>query len=140
MTARAARRIVVALLGRLHTGELTIVEGGRRHVFGAGVPRATVEVHSERFWAALLHGSRGLAESYADGLWDSPDLAAVIRVAARNVDTLDELRRRIAPVRGPVAAGPRDRRAQHAARAAAATSPPTTTSATSSTSSCSTRR
>jgi len=74
MTARAARRIVLALLGRLHAGELTIVESGRRHVFGAGVPRATVEVHSERFWPALLHGSRGLAESYADGLWDSPDL------------------------------------------------------------------
>ena len=101
MTVRAARRIVLALLGRLHAGELTIVESGRRHVFGASVPRATVEVHSERFWPALLHGSRGLAESYADGLWDSPDLPAVIRVAARNVDTLDELRRRIAPVRGP---------------------------------------
>ena len=76
MTARAARRVVLALLGRLHTGELTVVEGRRRHVFGAGVPRATIEVHSERFWPALLHGSRGLAESYADGLWDSPDLPA----------------------------------------------------------------
>ncbi|MEA2382201.1 MAG: cyclopropane-fatty-acyl-phospholipid synthase [Solirubrobacteraceae bacterium] len=101
MTARAARRVVLAVLARLHTGQLTIVEGGRRHVLGAGTPRAVVEVRSERFWPALLHGSRGLAESYADGLWESPDLAAVIRVAARNVDRLDDLRRRIAPVRGP---------------------------------------
>ena len=139
MTARAARRIVVALLGRLHTGELTIVEGGRRHVFGAGVPRATVEVHSERFWAALLHGSRGLAESYADGLWDSPDLAAVIRVAARNVDTSTSCvggSRRS----GDRGSGPTGSSRATRPRAAAATSPPTTTSATSSTSSCSTRR
>jgi cyclopropane-fatty-acyl-phospholipid synthase len=101
MTKRAARRVVLAVLARLHTGELTIVDGAHRHVFGAGAPRGVVEVRSERFWTALLHGSRGLAESYADGLWESPDLAAVIRVAARNVDCLDDLRRRIAPVRGP---------------------------------------
>ena len=101
MTGRAARPLVLALLGRLHTGELTIVEGARRHVVGAGVPRATVVVRSPRFWPALLHGSRGLAEAYADGLWDSPDLPAVIRVAARNADILDRVRRRVAPVRGP---------------------------------------
>ena len=50
-----------------------------RHVFGAGAPHATVDVHAPRAWRALLRGSRGLAESYADGLWDSPDLTAVIR-------------------------------------------------------------
>jgi cyclopropane-fatty-acyl-phospholipid synthase len=101
MTERAARRAVLGLLTRLRAGRLEIVEGGTRHVFGAGAPRAVVEVRSPRFWPALLHGSRGLAESYADGHWDSPDLPAVIRVAARNVDMLDAVRRRIAPVRGP---------------------------------------
>ncbi len=102
MTERAARAIALAVLRRMHTGELTIVERGERHVLGpGGVPRGTVEVLDERFWSALLHGSRGLAEAYAEGLWESPDLAAVIRVAARNVDALDEVRRRIAPVRGP---------------------------------------
>jgi len=101
MTEHAARRLALAVLGRLPTGELTIVEGGRRHVLGAGAPRGTVEVRSGRFWSALLHGSRGLAEAYADGHWESPDLAAVIRVAARNIGPLDTLRRRIAPVRGP---------------------------------------
>ena len=101
MTERAARRLVLGLLGRLHAGRLTIAEGSRRHVFGTGAPAATVEVRSPRFGPALLHGSRGLAESYADGLWESPDLAAVIRVGARNVDVLDDVRRRVAPVRGP---------------------------------------
>jgi cyclopropane-fatty-acyl-phospholipid synthase len=101
VTERAARRVVLGLLARLRAGRLEIVEGDRRHVFGTGSPRGVVEVRSPRFWPALLHGSRGLAESYADGLWESPDLTAVIRVAARNVDRLDAVRRRIAPVRGP---------------------------------------
>ena len=49
-----------------------------------------------------LTGSRGLAEAYARGLWDSPDLTALVRLAARNAAGLDRLRARIAPVRVPV--------------------------------------
>ena len=49
-----------------------------------------------------MHGSRGLADAYADGLWDSPDLVALVRLAARNAAGLDRLRRRLAPVRGPI--------------------------------------
>ena len=48
-----------------------------------------------------MRGSRGLAESYAQGLWDSPDLVAVIRLAARNVEVLDRWRARLTPVRTP---------------------------------------
>ena len=59
-----------------------------------GSPHATVVVRSPRAWRALLRGSRGLAESYAAGHWDTPDLTAVIRVAARNAPVLDAWRRR----------------------------------------------
>ena len=34
-------------------------------------------------WRMLLRGSRGLADAYENGLWDSPDLVSVIRLAAR---------------------------------------------------------
>ncbi len=98
---RIARRIVLALLGRIHTGQLVVLDGDERHVFGRGSPCATVEILDPRAWRRLLRGSRGLGTAYADGLWDTPDLTAVIRVAARNVTTLDELRRRLAPVRAP---------------------------------------
>ena len=101
MTERAARRLCSAVLERLRVGQITVVEDGARRTFGSGAPAATIDVRSPRFWPALLHGSRGLAEAYADGLWNSPDLTAVVRVAARNVDAIDELRRRLAPVRGP---------------------------------------
>ncbi|MHB1467704.1 MAG: class I SAM-dependent methyltransferase, partial [Solirubrobacteraceae bacterium] len=49
----------------------------------------------------LLRGSIGLAESYAQGLWDSPDLARVIALAARNAGALDAARRAFAPLRAP---------------------------------------
>ena len=102
MTARLARAAVLALLERIRTGRLTIVEGSRRTDLGpGGAPAATVEVRSPALWPVLLRGSRGLAESYADGLWETPDLAAVIRVAARNVGIADAVRRRLAPVREP---------------------------------------
>ena len=106
MTAmqRIARRIVLGLLQRLRSGQLTIVEEGRRLVLGRGSPQATVQVCSPRLWPRLRHGSRGMAEAYADGLWESPDLTAVVRVAARNAQGLDRWRRRLAPVRVPLQA------------------------------------
>ena len=98
-----ARRIVHGVLQRLGAGQLTVVEDGQTLVFGHGAPRATVRVHSPLAWRALLlRGSRGLAESYVDGHWDTPDLTDVVRVAARNVEALDEARRRLSFARVPL--------------------------------------
>ena len=105
MIEAAARRAAFAVLARLRVGQLTVVEDGRAHVFGAGAPQATVVVRSPRVWPALARGGRGLAESYVAGLWDAEDLTAVIRVAARNVDALDAVRRRVAPVWAPIQRG-----------------------------------
>jgi cyclopropane-fatty-acyl-phospholipid synthase len=99
-----ARGIVLGLLGRLRSGQLTVVEGERRLVLGHGSPQATVQVRSPRLWSGLLHGSRGMAEAYMHGLWESPDLTAVVRVAARNAGSLDEWRRWLAPARVPLQA------------------------------------
>ncbi|QEC49579.1 class I SAM-dependent methyltransferase [Baekduia soli] len=101
MTERAARAVVLSILRRIEVGRLTVVEGPQRHVFGHGAPEATMSIRSDRAWVALLRGSLGLAESYRDGLWDSPDLTALVRVAARNVTKLDEVRRRMTPLREP---------------------------------------
>ena len=131
MTARVARRLVMALLKRIRVGQLTVIEDGGETVFGSGAPQATVHVHSPRAWPQLARGSRGMGSSYADGLWDTPDLTAVIRVAARNVGghrrgpPPADLRARALPAR------PRRVHAQHAAAQPARTSPRTTTSATS---------
>lgn len=100
-----ARRIVLGLLTRLRSGELTIVEGQERLSFGECVPerplRATIEVHAPRFYRSLLHGSVGVGESYMDGLWDCRDLVALTRLAALNVRPLDGARRVLAPLTIP---------------------------------------
>lgn len=104
MNERFARTAIFALLRQLRVGRLSVIEDGVRHEFGPGgpgAPDATIAIRSPRAWPVLLRGSRGLAESYMDGLWDSPDLPAVIRVAARNIGFLDVIRRRMTPVREP---------------------------------------
>jgi len=102
MTRRVSRWLVSVLLRRIRVGSLLVVEGDERRVYGSGAPIATVRLHSSRVWPMLLRGSRGLAEALAQGLWDSPDLVALIRLAARNAGGLDRLRARLAPVRGPL--------------------------------------
>ena len=130
MIERVARGLVCALLERIESGQLTLVEGGARRVFGSGSPQATVVVRDPAVWPALARGGKGLAETYVDGLWDSPDVTAVIEVAARNLHGIDR-----DPARadaGARAVAARRARCWSATRrcARARTSPPTTTSAT----------
>jgi cyclopropane-fatty-acyl-phospholipid synthase len=103
---RVARAIVLGLLRKIHGGELTIVEDSERFTFGDTTGthplKVTVQVHSPRFYRALLRGSVGLCESYMDGLWECADLVTLTRIAALNVSALDNLRRVLAPVLIPV--------------------------------------
>ena len=118
---RIARAISLGVLrSQMRAGQLTIVEGATPLVLGGGSPQATIQVRSPGFWPMLLRGSRGMAEAYMDGLWDSPDLTAVVRVAARNAGEIDEWRRRFAPARVPlqVARGIRSRNTRARSRRA----------------------
>jgi cyclopropane-fatty-acyl-phospholipid synthase len=101
MSARAFRRLASLLLRRIRVGSLVVVEGDERRTYGSGAPAATLDVRTPQMWPMLLRGSRGLAESYAQGLWDSPDLVAVIRLAARNASILDRVRALLSPLRTP---------------------------------------
>ncbi|PKL94702.1 MAG: SAM-dependent methyltransferase [Gammaproteobacteria bacterium HGW-Gammaproteobacteria-8] len=58
---------------------------------GAG-PVGVVTVHDGRFWRMLATGgSVGAGEAYVAGLWDSPDLVAVVRALAANRNVLDRM-------------------------------------------------
>jgi cyclopropane-fatty-acyl-phospholipid synthase len=87
-----------ALLRQIRVGRLVVVEGRRRRAFGSGAPAATIILRSPQFWRMLMRGSRGLAESYTRGMWESPDLVAVIRLAARNAVLIDRVRAWTGPV------------------------------------------
>jgi len=83
-------------------GSLVIVEAsGRRRRLGNGSPEATMVLHSDDAWAAFLGGSIRLADAYAQGLWTSPDLVALIRLAARNMPAIDRARTRLLPLTRP---------------------------------------
>jgi cyclopropane-fatty-acyl-phospholipid synthase len=103
---RLARAIIDRLLRRVRAGTLTIVEpGGGQLTYGTGGPAvgpaARVTLRSPRAWRKVLRGSLGLADSYVEGLWDSPDLVGVIRLAARNAALTDRARRRLLPLTRP---------------------------------------
>jgi cyclopropane-fatty-acyl-phospholipid synthase len=107
VTARAARAAVLGVLERLRGGQLMLHEpGGIVHRLGiadgADPLRVRAEIRDARAWTGLLRGSVGLAESYAAGHWDTSDLVALVRLAARNMPALDRLRDRWRPLLRPV--------------------------------------
>ena len=78
------------ILGRIRAGQLTVIEDDRETVLRHRRAPGHVHIHDPKAWPHFLRGSRGLGTAYMDGLWDTPDLTAVIRVAARNVDRIDD--------------------------------------------------
>jgi cyclopropane-fatty-acyl-phospholipid synthase len=97
-----SRRLLTLLMRRIGVGTLVLTEGSKQHSFGSGSPVARARVHSRRLWPMLLRGSNGMADAYGQGLWDSPDLVALIRLGARNASTLDRLSRRFAVILRPL--------------------------------------
>jgi cyclopropane-fatty-acyl-phospholipid synthase len=87
-----ARDAVFRMLSRIRQGALELVcpEGTRFFGEADADLRACVAVHNDRFFSRLLWGGDDAAgDSYVDGDWSSPDLIAVIRLAARNQGRLE---------------------------------------------------
>jgi cyclopropane-fatty-acyl-phospholipid synthase len=99
---RLARGLAHLVLRRLGAGRIEVVENGSRRGFGpeAAPLRATVTIHDPAAWRSLLRGSVGLGESYVDGLWETDDLVALMRIAARELRQLDGLRGVVVRPRG----------------------------------------
>jgi cyclopropane-fatty-acyl-phospholipid synthase len=87
-----ARKIFFESLRHLRGGYLEIVCPDETYTFGQANSelRAMAVVHDERFFVRALTGADiGMGESYMDGDWTTPDLVALVRVAVRNLRTLD---------------------------------------------------
>jgi cyclopropane-fatty-acyl-phospholipid synthase len=86
------------VLRRVHDGRFVLVDADGEHATGpedSGL-HARIDVHDPAVYLAALKGSRGLARTYADGLWDCDDLVAMVRIAARAMDRVDPWRARLA--------------------------------------------
>jgi cyclopropane-fatty-acyl-phospholipid synthase len=92
LVEQVGRRIMIGAARRIRHGRLTIVlPDGSRRVFGdRGSDRAAeMQIHDTSVVARLLLGGDiGAGEAYVDGLWSSPDLPALFRLAALNRDAL----------------------------------------------------
>lgn len=96
---RIGRKAVHAALAHLSLGHLDLVEpDGVEHRFGGSAnsgssaprlrhspPHARLVMNRPGLYSAVLEsGSIGAAEAYIDGVWDSPDLVALIELLALN--------------------------------------------------------
>jgi cyclopropane-fatty-acyl-phospholipid synthase len=82
---------MLAAARRIRVGQLTIVlpDGSRGVVGTADGPTAEIRIHDERGVIGMfLGGETGAGEGYMDGLWSSPDLAGLLKLAALNRDAL----------------------------------------------------
>lgn len=92
MTTSFAQTTILRLFERLRHGSLEVVCPDRSYVFGdpAADVQACIAVHHPRFFSRLLFGGDDAAgDAYVDGDWSSPDPVAVVRLAARNLETLE---------------------------------------------------
>lgn len=97
-----ARRLARLLLSRIRIGSLTIVTPSGLRLSSlpvgpgpkgrpeGGEPEGVLVLHRWRTLRRLLvQGDISFAEAYMDGDWSSPDLPALIELAARNAPTLN---------------------------------------------------
>jgi cyclopropane-fatty-acyl-phospholipid synthase len=90
-------RLALKLAGLIRAGHLMLtLPDGSMHRFG-GIhdgPEAQITLHSARAIRRFaLGGSLGWAEAYLDGDWSSPDIRAVMALAAANEAEWDEVLR-----------------------------------------------
>jgi cyclopropane-fatty-acyl-phospholipid synthase len=87
--------LALGLAGLIRHGTLGItLPDGSVHLVDGGAPGPSAElaIHDRRLPLRLLAGGNvALAEAYVDGMWSSPDLAAVMRLAAANEAELQRL-------------------------------------------------
>jgi cyclopropane-fatty-acyl-phospholipid synthase len=97
-----ARAGVGQVLGRVRRGEIEVVEGNSSRVYGepGADLRATLQINDPAAWRGPLRGSVGLGEGYVAGHWETDDLVALIRIAARELRGLDGVRGLVARPRG----------------------------------------
>jgi len=99
------RRLVLAQLGRLRRGRLTLVDSGERFEFGTAGPgpHAVVEVSDPRFFGLTAFGGTvGAAEAYLSGYWNSANLTRVVRLLLANRDVLEGMEGGAAALSAPL--------------------------------------
>src|SRR5471032_81524 len=105
LTANILRRGVMRQLARLQHGQLVVIEGDERKVFGkaGAVLQGELHILDSATWGMVASsGSIGAGEAFIHDYWTSPDLTAVIRVFVSNMDVLDPMEGGLAQLTRPL--------------------------------------
>ena len=92
LVRNTARKMFFSSLRNLRDGYLELVCPDQTFAFGDAKSslRAMAVIHDERFFLrAVAAADVGMGESFMDGDWTTPDLVSLIRIAVRNLRTLD---------------------------------------------------
>lgn len=101
--AGVARRLVLKQLAALPHGAIRIEEpDGSIVSLGDGSEGGVIQLRDWRTYSMMMSGGAlGAAEAYMEGGWDSPDLVAVIRYFAANIQAMRALEGGLARVSKP---------------------------------------
>lgn len=90
--ARTSRRLTLQVARRIRVGELTVaLPDGTRHTYAGRTagPRAEIRLADlSVLWQIIFGGEIAAGRTYMDGRWSSPDLPALLRLAALNKEAL----------------------------------------------------
>jgi len=109
VTSTTARAIVTKLLRRVKGGRIRLVDAHGEAWFGTlGTDVVSVHINDPRVYARVLReGSTGLGESFADGWWDTDDLARFLGLlhwaVASTYARRDRVHRLVRPLVDPIA-------------------------------------
>ena len=99
------KSILFRKLKSIKSGELTIIDGSRKHVFGNPDSefKAELEVFSQEFYVFLgSGGTNGAAEAFTAGYWGSNNLVKLIQLIIKNKKTLLGLESGLARLANPI--------------------------------------
>ena len=100
------RRLLIEVLGHARSGHFLLREKGRV-IAEVGDRNNTLQaevniVDTRCYLKAVLGGDTAAGEAFVNGWWTSPDITAVTRFFARNLEMMDQWRRRFGWLLKPV--------------------------------------
>jgi cyclopropane-fatty-acyl-phospholipid synthase len=102
-----AKKLLLRLLSGLRRGELTLIDGSVRRIFGAISDKfpleATITVHHPRFYSSVVFGgSIGASEAFMAGQWSTDDLTTVVRITILNQEVFEGMEKGLARLTAPL--------------------------------------
>jgi cyclopropane-fatty-acyl-phospholipid synthase len=102
-----AKKLLLRLLSGLRRGELTLIDGSVRRIFGARSDKfpleATITVHHPRFYSSVVFGgSIGASEAFMAGQWSTDDLTTVVRITILNQEVFEGMEKGLARLTAPL--------------------------------------